>query len=160
MVFEVLSSTMLSSGPAGSVVRIGGRCMAPAIGDVPPPKLLVGGLRISAREREPIRVAPVWTPFAMTYPIPKATPAEGWRLEVAPPSDAALDAATRALETVEAIHARIDQLESRLEADELVERRHAVTASDRDVPAPPRAPLDTEQVARVGEDPTDVVGSI
>jgi hypothetical protein len=96
----------------------------------------------------------------MTYPIPKATPAEGWRLEVAPPSDAALDAATRALETVEAIHARIDRLESRLEADELVERRHAVTASDRDVPAPPGAPLDTEQVARVGEDPTDVVGSI
>ena len=116
MEFEVLSSTVLSSGPAGSVARIGGRCMAPAVGDVAPPKLLVGGLRISAREREPIRVAPVWTPFAMTYPIPKATPAEGWRLEVAPPSEAALDAATRALETVEAIHARIDQLEARLAA--------------------------------------------
>ena len=116
MVFEVLSSTVLSSGPAGSVVRIGGRCIADAVGDIPPPKLLVGGLRISARERESIRVTPVWTPFAMTYPIPKATPAEGWRLEVAPPSDAALDAATRALETIEAIHARIDQLESRLEA--------------------------------------------
>jgi hypothetical protein len=116
MEFEVLSSTVLSSGPAGSVVRIGGRCKAPVVGDVQPPKLLVGGLRISAREREPIRVTPAWTPFAMTYPIPKATPAEGWRLEVGPPSDAALDAAMRALETVEAIHARIDQLESRLEA--------------------------------------------
>ena len=160
MVFEVLSSTMLSSGPAGSVVRIGGRCMAPAIGDVPPPKLLVGGLRISAREREPIRVTPVWSPFAMTYPIPKATPSSGWRLEVAPPSDAALDVATRALETIEEIHARIDRLESRLEADELVEQRDAQATRYRDVPAPPRAPLDAEQVARVGEDPADVIGPV
>src|SRR5438874_2305759 len=104
MVFEVLSSTLLASGPAGSVVRIGGRCMAPAVGDVPPPKLLVGGLRVASREHEPIRVTPVWSPFALTYPIPLGTPADGWMLEVAPPSDAALDAATRALETIEAIH--------------------------------------------------------
>jgi hypothetical protein len=116
MEFEILSSTMLSTGPAGSVVRIGGRCMAPVVGDVPPPKLLVGGLRVSAREREPIRVTPAWTPFAYTYPIPNGTPPHGWRLEVGPPSDAALDVATRALETIEAIHARIDQLESRLAA--------------------------------------------
>ena len=43
-------------------------------------------------------------------------------LEVAPPSDAALDAATRALETLEAIHARIDQLEARLAALRPIER--------------------------------------
>jgi hypothetical protein len=41
-------------------------------------------------------------------------PRDGWLLEVAPPSDAALDAATRALEAVEGIHARLDQLEARL----------------------------------------------
>jgi hypothetical protein len=116
MVFEVLSSTVLSSGPAGSVVRIGGRCMAGSVGDVPPPKLLVGGLRISPRERPSIRVTPAWTPFALTYPIPSQTPSSGWRLEVGPPVDAALDAATRALETLEAIHARIDQLEARFAA--------------------------------------------
>jgi hypothetical protein len=116
MVFEVLSSTLLASGPAGSVVRIGGRCMAPDVGDVPPPKLLVGGLRVAPREHESIRVTPVWSPFALTYPLPLGTPAEGWMLEVAPPSDAALDAATQALETLEAIHARIDQLEARLAA--------------------------------------------
>ena len=100
MVFEVLSSTVLASGPAGSVVRIGGRCMAGTVGDVPPPKLLVGGLRISPRERPSIRVTPAWTPFALTYPIPSANTvrvAGGSRS--APPSDAALDAATRALET-------------------------------------------------------------
>jgi hypothetical protein len=116
MVFEVLSSTLLASGPAGSVVRVGGRCMAPAVGDVAPPKLLVGGLRVSPRELESIRVTPVWSPFALTYPLPIGTPAEGWMLEVAPPSDAAVDAATRALATIEAIHARIDQLEARLAA--------------------------------------------
>ena len=116
MVFEVLSSTLLASGPAGSVVRVGGRCLAPSFGDVPPPKLLVGGLRIAPREREAIRVTPVWSPFALTYPLPNGTPADGWMLEVAPPSDAALDAASHALEAVEAIHARIDQLEARLAA--------------------------------------------
>ena len=116
MVFEVLSSTLLASGPAGSVVRLGGRCMAGGVGDVPPPKLLVGGLRIAPREAGQIRVTPIWSPFALTYPLPAGTPASGWMLEVAPPSDAALDAATRALETVEAIHARIDQLEARLAA--------------------------------------------
>ncbi|TML07434.1 MAG: hypothetical protein E6G41_04625 [Actinobacteria bacterium] len=122
MVFEVLSSTLLASGPAGSVVRIGGRCMAQTVGDVPPPKLLVGGLRISPRERASIRVTPEWSPFAVTYPLPAQTPAQGWMLEVAPPSDAALDAATRALETLEAIHARIDQLEARLAALRPIER--------------------------------------
>jgi hypothetical protein len=116
MVFEVLSSTLLASGPAGSVVRVGGRCLAPSVSDVPPPKLLVGGLRIAPRERDAIRVTPVWSPFALTYPLPNGTPADGWILEVAPPSDAALDAASHALEAVEAIHARIDQLEARLAA--------------------------------------------
>jgi len=115
MVFEVLSSTLLASGPSGSVVRIGGRCMAGSVGDVPPPSLLVGGLRIAPRERDHLRVTPTWSPFALTYGVPADTPAGGWMLEVAPPSDAALDAATRALESVEAIHARIDQLEARLE---------------------------------------------
>jgi hypothetical protein len=115
MVFEVLSSTELASGPAGSVVRIGGRCMAANVGDVPPPALLVGGLRIAPRERDAIRVTPIWSPFALSYRIPADTPADGWMLEVAPPSDAMLDAATRALETVEGIHARIDQLEARIE---------------------------------------------
>lgn len=139
MVFEVLSSTVLSSGPAGSVVRVGGRCMAGTVGDVPPPKLLVGGLRISPRERPSLRVTPAWTPFALTYPIPNGTPPSGWRLEVGPPTDAALDAATRALETIEAIHARIDQLEARLgrselQPDELVEQRDAVTVRDADIP--------------------------
>jgi hypothetical protein len=116
MVFEVLSSTVLASGPAGSVVRVGGRCMAEIVGDVLPPKLLVGGLRIAPRERPSIRVTPDWTPFALTYLVPSDTPSKGWRLEVGPPSDVTLDAATRALETVEAIHARIDQLEARLAA--------------------------------------------
>ena len=116
MVFEVLSSTELASGPSGSVVRIGGRCMASAVGDVPPPSLLVGGLRIAPRERAFVGVSPIWSPFALTYPIPPDTPARGWMLEVAPASDAALDAATRALESVEAIHARIDRLEARLAA--------------------------------------------
>src|SRR3954447_10218729 len=114
MVFEVLSSTELASGPSGSVVRIGGRCMAGALGDVPAPSLLVGGLRISPRERAPLHVGPTWTPFALTYAIPPGTPPTGWELEVAPPSTASLDAAARALEAVEAIHARIDQLEARL----------------------------------------------
>lgn len=116
MVFEVLSSTELASGPSGSVVRIGGRCMAGAVGEVPPPALLVGGLRIVPRERAPIHVHPAWSPFALTFVIPADTPAGGWMLEVAPPSDSALDAATRALEAVEAIHARINRLEKRLAA--------------------------------------------
>jgi hypothetical protein len=114
MVFEVLSSTELATGPGGSVVRIGGRCMAGTVGAVPPPALLAGGLRIAPREREPIAVAPTWEPFALTYAVPPGVPRDDWRLEVAPPSDAALDAATRALEAVEGIHARLDQLEARL----------------------------------------------
>jgi hypothetical protein len=116
MVFEVLSSTELAAGPSGRVVRVGGRCMAGAVGDVPPPSLLAGGLRIAPRERDSLRVTPTWTPFALTFAIPPDTPAGDWMLEVAPPSDAALDAAERALESVEAVHARIDQLEGRLAA--------------------------------------------
>jgi hypothetical protein len=116
MVFEVLSSTELASGPSGRVVRIGGRCMAGGVGDVPPPSLLVGGLRITPRERALVHVSPVWSPFAMTYLVPPDTPGSGWLLEVAPASDAALDAATQALESVETIHARIDRLEARLAA--------------------------------------------
>jgi hypothetical protein len=127
MVFEVLSSTELASGPSGTVVRIGGRCRAGAVSDVPPPSLLAGGLRIAPREREALHVGPVWSPFALTYAVPAGTAPDGWELEVAPPSTASLEAATRALEAVEAIHARIDQLEarlaapSRLESHELVE---------------------------------------
>jgi hypothetical protein len=116
MVFEVLSSTELASGPSGRVVRIGGRCMADGVGDVPPPALLVDGLRIAPRERAVVHVGPIWSPFALTYLIPPDTPASGWMLEVAPASDAALNAATHALESVEAIHARIDRLEARLAA--------------------------------------------
>ena len=116
MVFEVLSSTELATGPAGSVVRIGGRCMAGTVGDVSPPSLLVGGLRIAPRERRSVRVGPVWSPFALTYAIPAGTPAHGWMLEVAPPSNVALEAASRALEAVEGIHARIDRLEARIAA--------------------------------------------
>ena len=116
MVFEVLSSTELASGPSGSVVRIGGRCMAGAVGDVPPPSLLAGGLRITPREREPLRVSPTWSPFALTFAIPAGSPISGWMLEVAPPTTTSIDAAARALEAVEAIHARIDQLEARLAA--------------------------------------------
>jgi hypothetical protein len=121
MVFEVLSSTELASGPSGRVVRIGGRCMAGGVGDVAPPALLVGGLRIAPRERAVVHVGPISTPFALTYLIPPDTAASGWMLEVAPASNGALDAATHALESVEAIHARIDQLEARLAA--LRERR-------------------------------------
>lgn len=127
MVFEVLSSTELASGPGGSVVRIGGRCMAGALGDVPPPSLLAGGLRIAAREHEPLRVGPTWTPFALTYAIPADTPSTGWLLEVAPPSTTSVEAATRALEAVEAIHARIDQLEARLDAGEASAFEHITT---------------------------------
>ena len=116
MVFEVLSSTELACGPGGGVVRIGGRCMSGELGDVPPPSLLAGGLRISAREHEPLRVGPTWTPFALTYAIPAGTPSTGWLLEVAPPSTITVEVAARALEAVEAIHARIDQLEKRLAA--------------------------------------------
>jgi hypothetical protein len=115
MVFEVLSSTELASGPSGRVVRIGGRCMAGALGDVPPPSLLAGGLRIAPREHEQLRVGPTWAPFALTYAVPAGTEPSGWQLEVAPPSSASVEAAARALEAVEAIHARIDQLEARLE---------------------------------------------
>jgi hypothetical protein len=116
MVFEVLSSTELASGPGGSVIRIGGRCMAGDVADVLPPSLLAGGLRITPREREPLRVSPTWSPFALTFAIPAGSPMSGWMLEVAPPSTASIDAAARALEAVEAIHARIDQLEARLAA--------------------------------------------
>jgi hypothetical protein len=116
MVFEVLSSTELASGPSGRVVRIGGRCTAGAIGDVPPPSLLAGGMRITPREHEPLHVGPAWSPFALTYAIPAGTEPSGWLLEVAPPSSVLTEAATRALEAVEAIHARIDQLEARVEA--------------------------------------------
>ena len=118
MVFEVLSSTELASGPGGSVVRIGGRCMAGALGDVAPPSLLAGGLRIAPREHASLRIGPTWTPFALTYAIPAGTPPAGWLLEVAQPPTASLESAMRALEAVEAIHARIDQLEARLDAGE------------------------------------------
>ena len=90
--------------------------MAGAIGDVPPPSLLAGGMRITPREHEPLHVGPAWSPFALTYAIPAGTEPSGWLLEVAPPSSALTEAATRALEAVEAIHARIDQLEARVEA--------------------------------------------
>jgi hypothetical protein len=116
MVFEVLSSTELASGPSGRVVRVGGRSMAGAVADVPPPSLLAGGLRIAPREHEPLHVGPNWSPFALTYAIPAGTEPSGWLLEVAPPSTASTEAAVRALEALEAIHARIDQLEARLEA--------------------------------------------
>jgi hypothetical protein len=116
MVFEVLSSTELATGPSGRVVRIGGRCMAGELGDVPPPFLLTGGLRIAPREHEPVRVGPTWSPFALTYAIPAGTEPTGWQLEVAQPSTASVEAAARALEAIEAIHARIDQLEARLGA--------------------------------------------
>jgi hypothetical protein len=118
MVFEVLSSTELASGPSGRVVRIGGRCMAGELGDVPPPALLAGGRRIAPREHEPLHVGLTWSPFALTYAIPAGIEPTGWQLEVAPPSTASLEAAARALEAVEAIHARIDQLEARLTATE------------------------------------------
>jgi hypothetical protein len=118
MVFEVLSSTELASGPSGSVVRIGGRCMASAVASVPPPALLAGGLRIAPRDHELLHVGPTWSPFALTYAIPAGTPPSGWQLEVAPPSAASVEAAVRALEAVEAIHARIDQLEARLDGRE------------------------------------------
>jgi hypothetical protein len=116
MVFEVLSSTELASGPSGRVVRVGGRCMAGALGDVPPPSLLAGDLRIAPREHEPLHIGPNWSPFALTYAIPAGTEPSGWLLEVAPPSTASTEAAVRALEALEAIHARIDQLEARLQA--------------------------------------------
>jgi hypothetical protein len=125
MVFEVLSSTELASGPGGRVVRIGGRCMAGAIGDIAPPTLLAGGLRIAPREHEPLHVGPTWSPFALTYAIPAGTEPSGWLLEVAPTSTALADAATRALEAVEAIHARIDQLEARLEARDAAQSQPA-----------------------------------
>jgi len=114
MVFEVLSSAELASGPSGRVVRIGGRCMAGALGDVQPPSLLAGGLRIAPREHEQLHIGPTWSPFALTYAIPAGVEPVGWQLEVAPPSSASVEAAARALEAVEAIHARIDQLEARL----------------------------------------------
>jgi hypothetical protein len=116
MVFEVLSSTERATGPSGRVVRIGGRCMAGALGEVPPPSLLAGGLRIAPREHESLRVGPTWSPFALTYAIPPGTEPSGWQLEVAQPSTASVEAAARALEAIEAIHARIDQLEARLGA--------------------------------------------
>jgi hypothetical protein len=127
MVFEVLSSTELASGPSGRVVRIGGRCMAGALGDVPPPSLLAGGLRIAPREHESLRVGPTWSPFALTYAIPAGTATTGWQLEVAPPSSASVEAAARALEAVEAIHARIDQLEARLNSRDAAGSQPAFT---------------------------------
>ncbi|HET8536591.1 MAG TPA: hypothetical protein VFL73_05360 [Solirubrobacteraceae bacterium] len=125
--FEVLSSTELASGPSGRVVRIGGRCMAGELGDVPPPSLLAGGLRIAPRERQPLHVGPTWSPFALTYAIPAGTEASGWQLEVAPPSCTSVEAAARALEAVEAIHARIDQLEARLDARDTGQSQPALT---------------------------------
>jgi hypothetical protein len=116
MVFEVLSSTELASGPSGSVVRIGGRCMAGGVIDVAPPWLLAGGLRLEPREHEALHVGPTWSPFALTYAVPPGTQREGWQLEVARPSAVSLEAASRALDAIEAIHARIDQLEARLAA--------------------------------------------
>lgn len=126
MVFEVLSSTELASGPGGSVVRIGGRCMAGAVGEVPPPSLLAGGLRIAAREHAPLRISRTWSPFALTFAIPAGSPASGWMLEVAPPSTISVETAARALEAVEAIHARIDQLEARLAAQDGAPTLHAI----------------------------------
>lgn len=114
MVFEVLSSTELASGPSGSLVRVGGRCMAGSIADVAPPSLLAGGLRIAPREQEPLQIGPAWSPFALTYVVPAGAQMTGWLLEVAPPSTASIETATRALEAVEAIHARIDEIEARL----------------------------------------------
>jgi hypothetical protein len=127
MVFEVLSSTELASGPSGRVVRIGGRCMAGALGDIPPPSLLAGGLRIAPREHDPLHIGPTWSPFALTYAIPAGTDPAGWKLEVAPPAPALAEAAARALEAVEAIHARIDQLEARLDVREAPSRLSAFT---------------------------------
>jgi hypothetical protein len=127
MVFEVLSSTELASGPSGSVVRIGGRCRADAVGDVAAPSLLAGSVRIAPREHEPLHLGPSWSPFALTYAVPPGAPRDGWLLEVARSSTTSLEAASRALDAVEAIHARIDQLEARLSADAVPGRVPAST---------------------------------
>jgi hypothetical protein len=114
MVFEVRSSTEVATGPAGRVVRIGGRCRADAVAEVSPPSLLAGGVRLAPHEGTALRVAPAWSPFALTYSVPPDVPAYGWLLEVAPPSNPELVAAGRALEAIEAIHARLDLIEARV----------------------------------------------
>jgi hypothetical protein len=114
MVFEALSSTEVATSPAGRLVRIGGRCRADATGEVSPPSLLAGGVRLAPHERAAVHVGPAWSPFALTYSVPPDAPAEGWLLEVAPPSNPELAAACRALEAIEAIHARLDLIEARV----------------------------------------------
>jgi hypothetical protein len=121
MVFEVRSSTEVATGPTGRVVRIGGRCRADATGEVSPPSLLAGGVRLAPHERAAVHVGPAWSPFALTYSVPPDAPAEGWLLEVAPPSNPELAAACRALEAIEAIHARLDLIEARV-AESIVPR--------------------------------------
>jgi hypothetical protein len=114
MVFEALSSTEVASGPTGRVVRIGGRCRADAAGEVSPPSLLVGGVRLAPHEGAALHLGPAWSPFALTYSVPPDIPADGWLLEVAPPSNPELVAACRALEAIEAIHARLDLIEAKV----------------------------------------------
>jgi hypothetical protein len=121
MVFEALSSTEVATSPAGRLVRIGGRCRADATGEVSPPSLLAGGVRLAPHERAAVHVGPAWSPFALTYSVPPDAPAEGWLLEVAPPSNPELAAACRALEAIEAIHARLDLIEARV-AESIVSR--------------------------------------
>jgi hypothetical protein len=112
MVFEARSSTEVSAGPTGRVVRIGGRARAQADVEVTPPSLLADGQRIAPQERAPLRLGQAWAPFALSYEVPAGVPREGWLLEVAPPPGPELAAASRALEAIEAIHARIDTLEA------------------------------------------------
>ena len=131
MVFEVLSSTELASGPSGQ--RRAHRRPVHGRRRRRRPAARAARRRPAdrpARARRDPRHADLVAVRA-DLPDPADTPADGWMLEVAPPSDAMLDAATRALETVEAIHARIDQLEARVERcgnDERCRspRRHAL----------------------------------
>jgi hypothetical protein len=112
MLFEARSSTEVATGPTGRLVRVGGRARAQTDVEVTPPSLLADGLRIAPQELAPLRLGWAWTPFALTYEVPAEAPREGWLLEVAAPPDPALAAASRALEAVEAVHARIDALEA------------------------------------------------
>jgi hypothetical protein len=114
MWFEARSSTEIATGRTGRLVRVGGRARARSDVEVTPPALLADGLRIAATELLPLRLGPAWTPFALTYEVPANVPREGWLLEVAPPPDPSLAAALRALEAIEAVHARIDSLEAKL----------------------------------------------
>jgi hypothetical protein len=114
MWFEARSSTEITTGPTGRLVRVGGRARAQADVEVTPPVLVAGTLRIAAHELLPLRLGPAWTPFALTYEVPADAPREGWLLEVPPPPDPSLATAFRALEAIEAVHARIDSLEAKL----------------------------------------------